>query len=66
MQFKRKDGGPGDIYIYYKNFSGGIYYGGITYRVKIEGGLKSGEIRQLMSTHYYEEASEILMVTYAS
>ena len=56
----------GDIYIYYKNFSGGIYYGGITYRVKIEGGLKSGEIRQLMSTHYYEEASEILMVTYAS
>lgn len=56
----------GDIYIYYKNFSGGIYYGGITYRVKIEGGLKAGEIRQLISTHYYEDASEILMVTYAS
>lgn len=55
----------GDIYIYYKNVGGSLYYGGITYRVRIEGGLKAGEIRQLMTAHYYEDASEILMVTYA-
>lgn len=55
----------GDIFIYYKNVGGGIYYGGITYRVRIADGLKAGEIRQLMTAHYYEDASEILMVTYA-
>lgn len=55
----------GDIYIYYKNVGGGLYYGGITYRARIEGGLASGEIRQIMTAHYYEDASEILMVTYA-
>lgn len=56
----------GDIFVYYKNVGGGVYYGGITYRVRIEGGLKAGEIRQLMTSHYYEDASEILMVTYGS
>ena len=55
----------GDIFIYYKNVGGGLYYGGITYRVRIEGGLKADEIRQMMTAHYYEDASEILMVTYA-
>lgn len=54
----------GDIFVYYKNVGGGIYYGGITYRVRIAGGLKAGEIRQVMTGHYYEDASEILMVTY--
>lgn len=54
----------GDIFVYYKNVGGGIYYGGITYRVRIEGGLKDGELRQLMTSHYYEDASEILMVSY--
>lgn len=53
-----------DIFIYYKNVAGGIYYGGITYRVRIRGGLKAGEIRQLMTEHYDAEGSEILMVSY--
>lgn len=55
----------GDIYVYYKNVGGGLYYGGITYRAKIAGGLAAGEIGQIMTNHYYEDASEILMVTYA-
>lgn len=56
----------GDIFVYYKNVGGGVYYGGITYRVRIEGGLAAGEIRQIMSTHYFEDASEILMVSYGA
>lgn len=54
----------GDIFVYYKNVGGDLYYGGITYRVRIEGGLKAGEIAQLMTAHYFEDASEILMVSY--
>lgn len=53
-----------DIFIYYKNISGGVYYGGITYRARIEGGLKSGEIRQIITQHYDADGSEILMVSY--
>lgn len=55
----------GDIFVYYKNVGGDLYYGGITYRAKIAGGLAAGEIGQVMTGHYYENASEILMVTYA-
>lgn len=53
-----------NIYVYYKNKAAGVYYGGITYRVTIEGGLKAGEIRQIMTAHYDAEGSEILMVSY--
>lgn len=55
----------GDIVIYYKNSSSDMYYGGITYRVRLEGGLKAGEIRQIMSDHYSASGSAILFVTYA-
>ena len=54
-----------DIFVYYKNIAGGVYYGGITYRVRIQGGLKAGEIRQIMTQHFDAEGSEILMVSYA-
>ena len=53
-----------NIYVYYKNVAAGVYYGGITYRVSIEGGLKAGEIRQIMASHYDAEGSEIVMVSY--
>ncbi len=53
----------GDIVIYYKNSSADMYYGGITYRVRLEGGLKAGEIRQIMSDHYSASGSEVLFVT---
>lgn len=52
-----------DFYIYYKNINEEMYLGGITYRVKIEGGLKTGEIRQLGANHFKAVGCEILMVS---
>lgn len=52
-----------DIVIYYKNSSSDMLYGGITYRVRIEGGLKAGEIRQIMPSHFSAEGSRIMFVT---
>jgi hypothetical protein len=53
----------GDIIIYYKNIVEDIFYGGITYRVRIEGGLKKNEIRQLVANHFSESGSKIMFVT---
>ena len=53
----------GRIAIYYKNKAAGIYYGGITYRIILEEGLKAGEIRQMLATHFTETGSEIVFVT---
>lgn len=53
----------GDIVIYYKNSAQDVYYGGITYRVRLEGGLKSDEIRQIIATHFSESGSAIMFVT---
>lgn len=53
----------GDIVIYYKNTAGGLYYGGITYRVRITGGIAAGEIRQIVSEHFSDSDSEIVFVT---
>lgn len=52
-----------DIVIYYKNSAADVYYGGITYRVRIEGGLKAGEIKQIMASHFSESGSAIMFVT---
>ena len=52
------------IFIYYKNYEDDQYHGGITYRVRIEEGLKAGEIRQLKASHYHEGKSRILMVSF--
>ena len=53
-----------DIYIHYKNYIGDMYYGGIAYRVKIEGGLKAGEIRQIMTGHYDPKNCTIVAIEY--
>lgn len=53
----------GDIVIYYKNCAGDMLYGGITYRVRITRGLKTGEIRQIMSEHFNASGSSILFIT---
>lgn len=52
-----------DIIIYYKNSADDIFYGGITYRVRIEGGLKQNEIRQLAVSHFSQSGSKIMFVT---
>ena len=53
----------GDILIYYKNYVAGVYYGGITYRIRLEGGLKSGEIRQGSAAHFNPDNSIVVFVT---
>lgn len=53
----------GDIVIYYKNASADLLYGGITYRVRLEGGLKTDEIRQITASHFSENGSRIMFVT---
>ena len=55
----------GRVAIYYKNTADGIYYGGITYRIVLENGLKAGEIQQMMAEHFSKTGSEILFVTIA-
>lgn len=52
-----------DVLIYYKNYVNGIYYGGITYRLRIEGGLKAGEIRQGSAAHFNPDNSTVVFVT---
>ena len=52
----------GDIVLYYKNASQDLLYGGITYRIRLEEGLKAGEIRQLLARHI-TASSRIMFVT---
>lgn len=52
----------GEIYIYYKNSATDLYYGGITYRAKVEAGLKPGKSTTVMTNHYYPEACTIIDV----
>lgn len=53
----------GDIFVYYKYAAEDLYYGGITFRVRVEGGLKAGEIRQIPAGHYRPEGCRIVRVT---
>lgn len=52
----------GDIWIYYKYSSEDLFYGGITFRSKIAGGLKAGERAQVSAGHYQPEDSGIVWV----
>lgn len=52
----------GDIYVYYKYKIQDVYYGGITFRVKIEGGLDADEIRQVMTSHYNPDNCEVILI----
>ena len=53
----------GDIVIYHKNAAADLYYGGITYRVRLTGGMKQGEIKQLVADHFSDSGSKIMFVT---
>ena len=52
-----------DICIYYKNSAADVYYGGITYRVRLEGGLKAGEIKQIVASHFSQSGTAVMFVT---
>ena len=53
----------GEIVIYYKNAASDLFYGGITYRIQIQDGLKADEIRQVMTQHASDTGSKIMFVT---
>lgn len=42
----------GDIYVYYKYSAADLYYGGITFRIRIQGGLGAGQIHQSITSHF--------------
>jgi hypothetical protein len=52
----------GEIYIYYKNSAVDLFYGGITYRAKVEAGLKPGRSYTVMTNHYNPTACTIIDV----
>ena len=54
---------PGDVYVYYKTVSDGVYMGGITYRANA-GSLAAGQEVSAYAGHYLDDSSEILFVTY--
>lgn len=51
----------GQICIYFKDVSGDVLYGGITYVTRLDG-LAAGEIRQVMSSNFTGENSRIMFV----
>lgn len=51
-----------DVYVYYKYISGDRLYGGITFRTKIQGGMKFGELKQVMTSHYDPDTCQIVAV----
>lgn len=55
----------GDVFVYYKNVSDNMYYGGITYRARISGGISAGDTEQIMARHYTLDGSKVLFITYA-
>lgn len=53
----------GDVVIYYKNYTYGQLYGGVTYRCVIRGGIKAGEMKQIHAQHYRPTVSRVMFVT---
>lgn len=51
-----------DVVIYYKNLVNGVYYGGITYRTRVEGTLAAGEVRQGVASHFSPDNSSVIFV----
>ncbi len=49
-----------NIVIYYKDYSDSRFTSGVTYRVTIEGGLESGEIKQVQANHFVNGGSMIM------
>lgn len=61
---KTKENFTKDIYIYYKNIKENVYQGGITYRVKFEGGIAAEETKEEDTVHFNPNTSKILYLTF--
>ena len=54
-----------DVYVYFKKTDAdGNFFGGITFRSNA-GKLKTGEFKQIPASHFTQEDSEVLFVSYA-
>lgn len=53
----------GEITVYFKDSAAGMYYGGITYRGRVQGGMKAGEIRQIMSENFSDSGTTVVFIT---
>lgn len=53
----------GEIVIYFKNVRDNQFTGGITYRGRISNGLKAGKIRQVMSSNFTKDNTQVVFVT---
>jgi hypothetical protein len=52
----------GEIVIYYKNAASDLFYGGITYRSRVAGGLKAGQTQQIAGAHASKTGSAAMFV----
>ena len=52
----------GDIAVYFKDTAGDLLYGGITYMGRIHGGLKSNEIKQIISPNFHEVSTRVVFI----
>lgn len=55
---------PETVAVCYKNHRYGLYIGGICYRARFENGIAAGEIAQSIQSHYTNEDSVILFMSY--
>lgn len=55
---------PETVAVCYKNYRYGLYIGGICYRARFENGIAAGEIAQSIQSHYTNEDSVILFMSY--
>ena len=56
-----------DFYVYYKKKDAdGNYFGGVTFRTKVEGGLKATQIKQMSAVNFDPSDSEVLFIDYAN
>ena len=53
-----------DVSVFYKNFEYGLFMGGITYRARVSGGIKAGEIGQALQNHFWADTSAVLYMSY--
>lgn len=52
------------IYVYYKNYTDGVYIGGITYRAGTQEDLAPGKSVALSAKHFDPDSSRLMFVTY--
>ncbi len=52
-----------DVVISYKNYANDMFYGGITYRITVSGGIKARQTVQSKAGHFSPASSKVLTVT---